>query len=135
MERPDRHRAAGGARFGFHFRFVHAQRACGEFALLWDPVSDEKKMLVECDLESQNASVIGVPETHTPWRHFVLDGGLGFATVREFKLCIWRKAGSGCGWAQHGVIELDTSVCFLSTSALLVMIDLETKKGEEGLRG
>jgi hypothetical protein len=83
--------------------YMPSVRACGEFALLWDPVSDAKKMLVECDLESQNASVIGVPETHTPWRHFVPDGGLGFvnsnfASGGKLVLdpaCWWLMAGAG----------------------------------------
>jgi hypothetical protein len=82
----------------------------------------------------------------------VLHGGLGFAAVHdEFKLCIWRKAGSGCSWAQHRVIELDTllpsptdelvafvdgaGVFFLRAKRVLFMIDLKTKRVKKVCQG
>jgi hypothetical protein len=109
------------------------------------------EILVEYDLESHNVSVIGLPGRYTSWRHFVLDGALGFAAVHELKLCIWRKAGSGCSWAQHRVIELDpllpsptdllvgfadaAGVFFLRAELVLFMIDVNTKKVEKVYEG
>jgi hypothetical protein len=65
------------------------------------------------DLCLREMSAIRLPPTSTPWQPLVLtsreDGGLGCATVHEFKLYMWsRKDGPqvDAGWTQNRVIDI-----------------------------
>uniref|UniRef100_K3YCG5 F-box domain-containing protein n=1 Tax=Setaria italica TaxID=4555 RepID=K3YCG5_SETIT len=87
----------------------------------------------------------------------LMPGGLALATVHEYKLCIWRKAGreDDAGWTQNMVIELESllprdailaspnvvgfadgiGVIFLSACCALFTIDLNTYKAKKVFKG
>ncbi|CAN6180918.1 unnamed protein product, partial [Urochloa humidicola] len=118
-----------------------------------------RKALLKYDLESHEMSVIGVPIAYPHWRHIVLDGGLGFATVQGYKLCIWKNAGPevDAGWTQDIVIELEkllpspnktiltssfvvgctdgSGVIFLKAGHVLFTVDLKTSKAKKVWEG